>query len=69
VEAGGFSGAMPAIGAVAGGGVPAGGVVTQALKNINAAAAVKLNWFFIAIWLKLHLSNIQQARKYVGISP
>jgi hypothetical protein len=54
----GFSGGVAAGGALAGR-VVAGGGLTQALRSSNAAAAVKLNWFFIAIWLKLHLANIQ----------
>src|SRR5574340_1066902 len=62
-EATGFSGTV-----LLTGGVETGGGLTQALRNSNAAAAAKLNWFFIAIWLKWHLVNIQQAQNYVGIS-
>ena len=63
----GFSGTAPVEGGAVTGRVVAGGV-TQALRSSNAAITAKLDWFFIAIWLKLHLANIQQARKYVGIS-
>jgi RsiW-degrading membrane proteinase PrsW (M82 family) len=37
-----------------------GGRLAQASSNSNTATAVKLNWFFIAISLKLHFANIQQ---------
>jgi hypothetical protein len=57
-----------AAGGVVAGRVVAGGGLIQALRSSNAAITAKLDWFFIAIWLKLHLANIQQARNYVGIS-
>lgn len=50
MAAAGFSGAAGAV----------GGRLAQASSNSNAAMAVKLNWFFITISLKLHFANIQQ---------
>jgi hypothetical protein len=40
------------------------GTAVQALTS-NSVMPIKLNWFFIGLWLKSHLINIQRRQKYV----
>ena len=40
------------------------GTAVQALIS-NSVMPIKLNWFFIGLWLKSHLLNIQRWQKYV----